>query len=58
MWHLKGNTMYDKRLLYSSGLLMRDAFINKKCVKVEENTYKNQKMTTGEHQGIPMRNDC
>ena len=31
---------------------IRIFYENKKWVKVEENTYKNQKMTAGEHQGI------
>ena len=37
---------------------IRKFYENKKWVKVEENTYENQKMTAGEHQGFPMRNDC
>ena len=33
---------------------IRIFYENKKWVKVEENTYKNQKMTAGEHQGFLM----
>ena len=54
---------YAITILYTSRKVENEADIrkfyeNKKWVKVEENTYENQKMTAGEHQGFPMRNDC
>ena len=50
---------YVITILYTSRKVKNEAEIrifyeNKKWVKVEENTYKNQKMTAGEHQGFLM----